>query len=188
MSPEMGHVSLISKCAALAPVMLFGAIATGLGLSLTNVPHKMPSMVIDKPPPKFELEAVEGTGKPLSSSALIGDVMLLNVYASWCPVCRLEHPTLMKFAKDRSIPLYGINWKDKPGDGGRWLQQNGNPYLAVGDDPTGRAGTDIGVTGVPETFVIDAGGRIRYRHAGPLTEDVWNEIFVPLLANLRNRP
>ena len=178
----------MSKFAALAPVALFAAIAAGLGLSLTNDPHKMPSMLIDKPPPEFNLTAVDGTGKPLSSSALKGEIMLLNVYASWCPGCRLEHPTLMKFAADKIIPLYGINWKDKPGDGGRWLAQNGNPYLAVGDDPTGRAGIDMGVTGVPETFVIDAGGRIRYRHAGPVTEDVWNDVFEPLLANLRGRP
>lgn len=178
----------MSRFAALAPVLLFATIAAGLGLSLRNDPHKMPSMLIDKPPPKFDLVAVDGTAKPLSSDALKGEIMLLNVYASWCPGCRLEHPTLMKFASEKTIPLYGLNWKDKPGDGGRWLKQNGNPYLAVGDDPTGRAGIDMGVTGVPETFVIDAGGRIRYRHAGPVTEDVWKDVFEPLLANLRTGP
>jgi cytochrome c biogenesis protein CcmG/thiol:disulfide interchange protein DsbE len=178
----------MSRLAALAPVLLFAAIVAGLGLSLTNDPHKMPSMLIDKPPPKFDLAAVEGTEKPLSSAALKGEIMLLNVYASWCPGCRVEHPTLVQLAKAQTIPLYGINWKDKPGEGSRWLKQNGNPYLAVGDDPTGRAGIDMGVTGVPETFVIDAGGRIRYRHAGPVTEDVWKDVFEPLLANLRNGP
>jgi cytochrome c biogenesis protein CcmG, thiol:disulfide interchange protein DsbE len=178
----------MSRFAALAPVLLFGTIAAGLGMSLRNDPHKMPSMLIDKPPPKFDLVAVDGTAKPLSSAGLKGEIMLLNVYASWCPGCRLEHPTLMKFSSEKTIPLYGLNWKDKPGDGGRWLKQNGNPYLAVGDDPTGRAGIDMGVTGVPETFVIDAGGRIRYRHAGPVTEDVWKDVFEPLLANLRAGP
>ncbi len=176
------------KLAALAPVLLFLAVAAGLGLSLTNDPHKMPSTLIDKPPPVFDLAPVEGTGKSLSSASLKGNVMLLNVYASWCPGCRVEHPTLMKLASERTIPLYGVNWKDKPGEGGRWLKTHGNPYLAVGDDPTGRAGIDMGVTGVPETFVIDSGGRIRYRHAGPVTDDVWKDVFEPLLASLRSAP
>lgn len=175
----------MSKLAAFAPILVFGTVAAGLAMSLTNDPKKMPSMLIDKPAPKFDLAAVDGTGKGLSSDALKGQVMLLNVYASWCPGCRAEHPHLLKLAKDKSLPLYGINWKDKPGEGGRWLKQHQNPYLAVGDDPTGRTGIDMGVTGVPETFVIDAGGRIRYRHAGPVTEDVWKEVFEPLLASLR---
>lgn len=178
----------MSKFAALTPIVLFGAIAAGLGLSLTNDPQKMPSMLIDKPAPRFNLKAVDGTPSDLSSDTLKGEVMLLNVYASWCPGCRLEHPTLMKIANQKIIPLYGINWKDKPGQGGAWLKQHSNPYRAVGDDPTGRTGIDMGVTGVPETFVIDKGGRIRYRHAGPVTDDVWQDVFEPLLASLRNSP
>ena len=138
----------MTKFTALVPALIFAAIAAGLGLSLTNDPHKMPSMLIDKPPPKFELPAVDGTGKPLSSGALKGEIMLLNVYASWCPGCRVEHPTLMKLAAAKTIPLYGLNWKDKPREG----------------------------------------GRIRYRHAGPVTEDVWHNVFEPLLANLRTGP
>ena len=176
------------KLASLAPLIVFASVAAGLALSLSNDPHKMPSMLIDKPAPQFDLAAVEGTTKGLSSTALKGEVMLLNVYASWCPGCRLEHPQLLKIAKDRAIPLYGINWKDKPGQGGLWLREQQNPYLAVGDDPTGRTGIDMGVTGVPETFVIDAGGRIRYRHAGPVTADVWQEVFEPLLASLKSAP
>ena len=176
------------KLAAIAPLIVFTSVAAGLALSLSNDPHKMPSMLIDKPAPQFDLVAVEGTAKDLSSSTLKGEVMLLNVYASWCPGCRLEHPQLLKIANDHTIPLFGINWKDKPGQGGLWLKQHQNPYLAVGDDPAGRTGIDMGVTGVPETFVIDAGGRIRYRHAGPITQDVWKDVFEPLLANLRSVP
>lgn len=172
--------------AAVAPVAVFAGIALALGLALRNDPHKMPSVLIDKPPPTFSLPAVPGTERALVSETLRGEVMLLNVYASWCPGCRVEHPTLMRIARDKVVPLYGLNWKDKPGDGGRYLKQHQNPYIAVGDDPSGRAGIEMGVTGVPETFVIDAGGRIRYRHAGPITEDVWTETFEPLLASLRN--
>ncbi|MCC0006839.1 MAG: DsbE family thiol:disulfide interchange protein [Hyphomicrobiaceae bacterium] len=174
----------MSRWAAVGPVMIFAVVALAFGFALRLDPHKLPSMLIDKPPPRFSLPPVEGTSAPLDSSKLQGQVMLLNIYASWCPGCRLEHPTLMRIAREKVVPLYGLNWKDKPGQGGRWLRQYQNPYIAVGDDPSGRAGIEMGVTGVPETFVIDTAGRIRYRHAGPVTEEVWQEVFVPLLASL----
>ena len=174
----------MTRWVAFTPVLIFSAIAAVFGFALRLDPHKMPSMLIDKRPPSFSLPPVEGTAAPLDSSKLQGEVMLLNIYASWCPGCRLEHPTLMHIAREKVVPLYGLNWKDEPGQGGRWLRQYQNPYIAVGDDPTGRAGIELGVTGVPETFVIDKDGRIRYRHAGPVTEDVWKEIFAPLLASL----
>lgn len=176
----------MSRWVALAPVLIFAAIASAFGFALRLDPQKMPSMLIDKPPPKFNLPPVEGTSTALDSTKLRGEVMLLNVYASWCPGCRVEHPTLMRIAREKVIPLYGLNWKDKPGQGGSWLRQHQNPYIAVGDDPTGRAGIEMGVTGVPETFVIDKEGRIRYRHAGPVTEDVWADVFKPLLASLKS--
>lgn len=172
------------RWAAVAPILIFAAIASTFGLALRLDPQKMPSTLIDKPPPKFNLPPVEGTLVPLDSSRLKGEVMLLNVYASWCPGCRVEHSTLMRIAREKIVPLYGLNWKDQPGLGGLWLRQHENPYIAVGDDPNGRAGIELGVTGVPETFVFDKEGRIRYRHAGPVTEDVWREVFAPLLASL----
>lgn len=176
------------RLSAVVPVLLFAAITGMFGLALRLDPRAMPSTLIDKPPPQFNLPPVEGTSAPLDSSKLNGRVMLLNIYASWCPGCRVEHPTLMRIARDKIVPLYGLNWKDKPGQGGAWLRQNQNPYIAVGDDPTGRAGIEMGVTGVPETFVIDKDGRIRYRHAGPVTEEVWQEVFAPLLASLGSKP
>ena len=93
----------------------------------------------------------------------------------------------MRLAKAGTIPLYGINWKDQPGKGALYLKRYENPYVAVGEDASGRVGIDLGVTGVPETFVVDAGGRIRYRHAGPITGDVWEKVFAPLLADLGAR-
>jgi cytochrome c biogenesis protein CcmG, thiol:disulfide interchange protein DsbE len=167
------------------PVAIFVVVSATLAFSLTNDPGKMPSTLIDKPTPKFSLPALQGGGPGLASQDLKGDVVLLNVFASWCPGCRVEHPTLLRLSSDGRIPLYGVNWKDKPGDGARWLAANKSPYRQVGDDRSGRLGIDLGVTGVPETFVIDRTGRIRYRHAGPVTEDIWQEIFTPLLAELR---
>jgi cytochrome c biogenesis protein CcmG, thiol:disulfide interchange protein DsbE len=168
-----------------APVAAFAVIALGLGFALTNDPRKMPSTLIDRPMPPFALPALEPPGPGFAVGDLGGKLALVNVFASWCPGCRVEHPTLLRLARDGAIPLYGINWKDKPGDGLKWLKANRSPYLKVGDDGSGRLGIDLGVTGVPETFVVDPTGRIRYRHAGPITEEVWAETFVPLLASLR---
>jgi cytochrome c biogenesis protein CcmG, thiol:disulfide interchange protein DsbE len=169
-----------------APLLMFAVIAVGLGFALTNDPRKMPSMLIDRPAPKFALTALEAGSTGFQTEDLAGKVSLVNIFASWCAGCRVEHPTLLRIAKEGAIPLYGINWKDKPGDGLKWLKSQRNPYLKVGDDQNGRLGIDLGVTGVPETFVVDRTGRIRYRHAGPITEDVWQETFEPLLASLRS--
>ena len=168
------------------PLLAFALITTGLGWSLTNDPRKMPSTLIDKPTPAFELAALGDVGTGFKDSDVRGEVSLLNVFASWCAGCRVEHPTLMRLARSGEVPLYGINWKDKPADAVKWLATNKSPYRKIGADVSGRLGIDLGVTGVPETFVIDKSGRIRYRHAGPITEDVWQGTFAPLLASLRS--
>jgi len=168
----------------LAPVLLFAAVSTGLGLSLRNDPRKMPSTLIDKAMPAFVLASLDDDSGAFSSEDLKGKVALLNVFASWCGGCRVEHPTLMGLANAAIVPIYGVNWKDKPGDGARWLRASKSPYVRVGGDHNGRLGIDLGVTGVPETFVIDQTGRIRYRHAGPITGEVWRDTFAPLLAEL----
>lgn len=177
-----------TSLARFAPVAVFAVLAALLGVALTNDPRKMPSQLIDRTLPRFSLPALDGGAKGLVAEDIggRGEVVLLNVFASWCPGCRLEHPTLMRIAHEGAVPLYAINWKDKPGDGAKWLKAHANPYLKVGDDANGRVGIDMGVTGVPETFVLDRTGRIRYRHAGPVTDDVWRETFVPLLASLRS--
>jgi cytochrome c biogenesis protein CcmG, thiol:disulfide interchange protein DsbE len=170
----------------LTPVLLFILLAFGLGFSLTNDPSKMPSLLIDKAVPSFALASSAGDGRGFSSADLRGKVSLLNVFASWCPGCRAEHPMLMQLAEKGRVSIYGINWKDSPGNGERWLKANQSPYARVGFDDNGRVGIDLGVTGVPETFVVDRSGRVRYRYAGPLTEHVWHEIFEPLLAQLQD--
>ena len=168
-----------------APLIVFAAIIVALGGGLMHDPRKMPSQLIDKPVPAFRLPLLIDSQDGLSNSDFSGEVKLINVFASWCSGCRVEHPTLLRLQREGKFPLYGINWKDKPGAGLKWLNANKSPYLKVGDDMSGRLGIDLGVTGVPETFVVDRTGRIRYRHAGPLTDDVWAETFVPLLANLQ---
>jgi cytochrome c biogenesis protein CcmG/thiol:disulfide interchange protein DsbE len=113
-----------------------------------------------------------------------GRPALLNVYASWCGPCRVEHPVLMRLRAE-GVPIHGLDWKERqPGAGARWLTDNGDPYLRVGDDQSGRAGIEIGVAGVPETFVIDRHGRVRYRHVGALTPDVWETKVGPLMKQL----
>ena len=172
---------------ALVPMIVFAAVSAGLGFSLSNDPRKLPSMLIDKPTPAFRLASLDG-GDGFSNDDLKGKLALLNVFASWCPGCRVEHPTLMALAEKSGIPIYGVSWKDDRASGALWLKANRSPYVRVGDDASGRLGIDLGVSGVPETFVIDRGGRIRYRYAGPITDEVWREAFAPLLVELRSEP
>ena len=168
-----------------APLFAFVPLVVAMGLALLNDPRKMPSQLIDKPVPSFALPGLAPSDGGLSNNDLSGGIKLVNIFASWCEGCRVEHPTLLRLQREGQYPLYGINWKDRPGEGLKWLRANKSPYLKVGDDPSGRLGIDLGVTGVPETFVIDRTGRIRYRHAGPVTDDVWAQTFEPLLASLK---
>ncbi len=172
-----------------APVIGFLLIAAALGLGLRRDPSILPSMLIDKPLPAFDLTNAPGrpSGRALASTDLRGEPALLNVFASWCVSCRVEHPMLMRLAR-QGEPLQGLNWKDGEQDGARWLAEFGDPYDRVGHDPTGRTGIDLGVTGAPETFVIDRQGRVRYRHVGPITDAVWNDTLAPLMAELRAEP
>ncbi len=169
-----------------APAAMFAVIAALLGVALTSDPRQMPSQLVDKPVPAFALKGLTVDDNGLNSGDFgNGEVQLVNIFASWCAGCRVEHPTLMRIAAEKRAPLYAINWKDRPGEGLKWLKVNRNPYEKVGEDANGRVGIELGVTGVPETFVIDKGGRIRYRHAGAVTEEVWVSTLAPLIANLR---
>ncbi|MBI4723949.1 MAG: DsbE family thiol:disulfide interchange protein [Rhodomicrobium sp.] len=170
------------------PMLIFAGVTAGLAFSLKGDPSKLPSTLMDKRAPEFSLPALE-PGKPGLSSADLGKkIVLLNLFASWCGKCVYEHPTLMGLAKRSDIALYGINWKDEPGNGLLYLSRFQNPYRLVGEDREGRAGIDFGVTGVPETFVIDPSGRIRYRHAGPVTPEIWAEVFEPVIAKIKSEP
>ena len=159
---------------------VFGAYLYQIGVG-GKVVSNLPSALIDKPVPIFELPSVQGFGQGLSSKQLSGNgVSLVNVWASWCPPCRIEHPILMRLAKE-GVTIYGINYKDKPVAARKFLLELGNPYKSIGADRTGRTAIDWGVYGYPETFFVDKLGRIRYRHVGPIMlEDLGKKIY-PLL-------
>jgi len=171
------------------PIAAFAALAVVFGYYLYQVGpggkdiSQVPSALIDKPAPAFTLPPIEGRGDGFASSDLAGKVTLVNVFASWCAPCRIEHPLLMQLAR-QGVAIYGINHKDRPEDALRFLADLGNPYRAVGADKDGRVSLDWGVYGYPETFVIDQQGRIRYRHVGPIMPEHVERIFAPLLKKL----
>ncbi len=154
----------------LLPALVFLIVAIGLGIGLTRDPSTLPSALIDKPVPDFELPPLALNGedvKGLATEDLTGKVQLVNVFASWCGPCRIEHPVLMKLAAD-GVSVQGLNYKDAPADAAAFIEELGNPYERIGTDQNGRVGIEWGVYGVPETFVIDAEGKIRHKHVGPI--------------------
>ncbi len=170
------------------PVLVFAALAAALGVGLTLRPDVVPSALIDKPVPQFTLAGLPGAGPRLgegfSNADLTGQVSLVNVFASWCLPCRVEHPILMRLARDRKVRIFGLNYKDKPEDARAWLKELGNPYWRIGADRDGRVGIDWGVYGVPETFIVDSQGRIRYKQIGPITASDLDEKILPIIERL----
>ena len=167
---------------------IFALLATVFGAYLYQVGSgknisEIPSALIDKPAPSLDLPPIEGRSDGLASAALADKVSLINVFASWCPPCRAEHPLLMRLAAD-GVPIFGINYKDRPEDAQRFLGQLGNPYRAIGADTTGRTAIDWGVYGYPEAFVIDKDGRIRYKHIGPIMPHDLEVRILPILRRL----
>lgn len=169
------------------PLLLLAAIIVVFGAGLTRDPSILPSQLIDKPLPAFARPGLHPGDPGLASTDFRGEPKLLNVFASWCIACKVEHPMLMRL-KAAGVPLYGLAWKDKPAASAALLAESGNPYRRIASDEPGRVGIDLGVTGAPETFVIDAAGRVRYRHVGPITEAAWEETLAPMLKDLRARP
>lgn len=172
----------------IAPVAAFGLIALGLIFGLGRDPSYVPSMLIDRPAPAFDLAPIAGYDTGFASSDLGGEASLVNIFGSWCVSCEIEHPVLMAIAREGDVPIYGIDWKDKPGAGTAWLQRRGDPYTAIGDDASGRVAIDFGITGAPETFVIDKTGRIRHKHTGPITEAHWERVLKPMIEELNRAP
>jgi len=168
----------------LIPLAIFIAMLGFLGVGLKLDPHEVPSPLIDKPAPVFRLQTLDTPSRLLSSGDMRGQVWLLNVWASWCAGCREEHPILVEFAKTRTVPIVGLDYKDQPDDARRWLANFGNPYVASVSDPDGRTGIEFGVYGVPETFVIDKAGIIRHKQIGPITPDILRDTILPLVKKL----
>ena len=168
----------------LLPLGLFLVLAFFLALGLKLDPREVPSPLVGKPAPGFQAPALGRPEITVKRDDLLGKVWLLNVWASWCGACRDEHPVLVEFARRKVVPIYGLNYKDKREDRLGWLTQFGNPYTESVFDPEGRIGIDYGVYGVPETFVIDREGVIRYKHIGPITPEVLRDKLEPLLRKL----
>jgi cytochrome c biogenesis protein CcmG/thiol:disulfide interchange protein DsbE len=170
----------------LLPLGLFVVLALFLGAGLKLNPREVPSPLIGKPAPEFKLALLHEPENTVSRQDLLGQVWILNVWASWCVACREEHPDWVAFARaNTSVLIYGLNYKDKRPDGLGWLQRLGNPYKASLYDLDGRLGIDFGVYGVPETFVIDRQGVIRYKHIGPVTPEVLRDKIAPLVKSLQ---
>jgi cytochrome c biogenesis protein CcmG/thiol:disulfide interchange protein DsbE len=169
----------------LLPVLVFLGLAVAFAYGLTRNPQELPSVLIGKPVPQFSLPPVKGRTLGLSSADLVGEVSLVNVFASWCVACRYEHPFFMELKAQGIVPIHGINYKDKPDDAAEWLDTRGDPYTRIGADIDGRVAIDWGVTGVPETFVIDRQGRIAYKQIGPIDQTILDEKILPLIERLR---
>jgi cytochrome c biogenesis protein CcmG/thiol:disulfide interchange protein DsbE len=169
----------------LLPVALFLVLAGYFALALRpgRDPSLLPSAMIDRPAPDFALAGLDGKDG-LARGALTGQVALVNFFASWCVPCRAEHPLLLRIAEEEHVPLYGIAYKDKPADTERYLAQLGDPYRRIGLDESGRTGIDFGVYGVPETYLIDREGHIRFRYVGPITAEALERELLPRLKAL----
>ena len=169
---------------ALIPLGVFIVLVVFLAIGLTRDPHEIPSPLINKAAPVFSAPVLQTPSEKFSSKDMLGKVWLLNTWASWCVACRQEHPLLVEFSKAKLLPIYGLNYKDQRAAGLKWLADFGNPYTASLSDTDGRVGIDFGVYGVPETFIIDRQGVVRFKHIGPVTPEVIRSQIEPLVRKL----
>ena len=174
------------KLRFLIPLTVFMLLAGLLYKGLSPDPKRVPSPLIGKPIPAFNLPRLQDPDATISDADLRGEVFIMNIWATWCTACRAEHDVLLHLARSGKVKLYGLNYKDQRDAAQRWLQQLGNPYIANVFDADGRTGIDWGVYGAPETFVIDHQGIIRHKHIGPLTIEVVNSEILPLIATLES--
>ena len=168
----------------LIPLGLFVVLVVFLAVGLKLDPREVPSPLIGKPAPEFALPRLDNAQQTIRRADLLGKVWILNVWASWCASCRDEHPLLVEYSRSKTVPIYGLNYKDTRDAGQQWLARFGNPYHASLFDQDGRVGIDWGVYGVPETFVVDRQGMIRFKHIGALTPEILRERIEPLVRRL----
>jgi cytochrome c biogenesis protein CcmG/thiol:disulfide interchange protein DsbE len=169
------------------PFVVFVVLAGFLYVGLNLDPHEVPSPLIGKAAPAFNLPQLHDPAKHFSPQEMKGKVWLLNVWASWCVSCKEEHPVLVQLSRQNIVPIYGLDYKDKAVDAEMTLQGAGDPYTLTVSDTDGRIGIDYGVYGVPETYVIDKQGIIQYKQIGPITHRSLNEIILPLVAKLEKQ-
>lgn len=183
---EQARRSRRGRLLALLPLAVFGLLAAAFYWGLWNNDERLPSTLIGKQVPEFALPPIEGRHDGLSSADLQGQVSLVNVWASWCVPCRTENPLLVELAEAGTVPIYGINYKDDPEEALAFLEELGDPFTRIGADRSGRAAIDWGVYGLPETFVIDAEGRIAYKHVGPFDRRVLEDDILPVVRRLQS--
>ena len=177
---------MIKRLLFLTPILVLGVLAIYFTLGLQRDSKILPSVLINTPVPEFSLAAIEGAEQGFSSLDLKGKVTLVNIFGSWCYACLAEHPFLMQLTKNKVLPIYGIDWREQDRTSGpRWLKRRGNPYVLVGDDPKSRGAIAFGVTGAPESFIVDKAGIIRYKHIGVINEANWNQTLFPIVQKLR---
>jgi len=190
-TPSAGEVPARSprgfRLGFVLPILFFAGLAMALGWGLTRDPSVLPSTLIGKPVPAFTLPPVQGRTEGLSSGKLKNEVSLVNVFASWCTACRAEHPLFMEMRANGTVSIHGFNYKDKPADAAAWLDELGDPYTLTGADINGRVGIEWGVYGVPETFVITRDGMVAYKHIGPISRQVLDDMLLPLIERLRTQ-
>jgi cytochrome c biogenesis protein CcmG, thiol:disulfide interchange protein DsbE len=168
----------------LIPLAIFVVLVVFLAVGLGHDPREVPSPLINKPAPAFRLAQLNEPSKSFSPEEMRGKVWLLNVWASWCVSCREEHPLLVDAARTGALQIYGLDYKDTPDDALAWLTEMGNPYVLSAVDATGRVGIDYGVYGVPETYLIDKEGIIRFKQIGPVTPEVLQGTILPMVKEL----
>jgi cytochrome c biogenesis protein CcmG/thiol:disulfide interchange protein DsbE len=173
------------KARYLVPLALFVVLVGFLAIGLQRDPHEVPSPLVNKPAPAFSVPQLAQADRQFSPADLKGKVWILNVWASWCVACRVEHPLLVEFSRDQAAPLIGLDYKDKRPDALGYLQKFGDPYDLTAFDGDGRVGIDYGVYGVPETYIIDKAGVIRHKHIGPITPDDLQKKILPLINQLK---
>ena len=165
------------------PIVFFICMTGLLLFGLFRDPNKVPSALINRPLPQFSLPSLDGPVR--ASSEISGGFFLVNVWATWCPPCHIEHPYLMQISEEESgVTLVGVNYKDDLAAARQFLDEKGNPFEFVVVDSDGSLGIDLGVAGAPETFLVDANGTIRYRHVGVIDDSVWEDTFVPLMQQI----
>jgi cytochrome c biogenesis protein CcmG/thiol:disulfide interchange protein DsbE len=169
----------------LIPLFVFSAIVILFVFGLQNDPRIVPSPFIDKPLPDIELPLLYEPDRHLGTRDFAGEISLLNIWATWCIPCRQEHPLLVNLARENDVKIIGLNYKDDRDKAIRWLEDLGNPYDTVLFDESGTAGIDLGVYGVPETFIMDEDAIVRYKHIGPMSEKDMNEIIIPVINELK---
>jgi cytochrome c biogenesis protein CcmG/thiol:disulfide interchange protein DsbE len=170
----------------LLPLGVFTALVLLLGAGLGLNPRLVPSPLVGKPLPDFAIPTLRAPQQMLSHTDFSGKISLLNAWATWCVECRREHPVLVAIAGEGNVPIYGLNYKDQRPDALQWLQRLGDPYVASGFDGDGRVGLDLGVYGLPETFLVDEQGMIVHKHVGPISTEIWQSDFVPLIERLQS--